>query len=351
MGDFGPILGPVEKAMRLHSYIKGMQFEEEARQNQRELMKLHLEQAKRDRATQDFDTALHLHSIGGMLTRPGTAGKLESALAGKGTVTTPAGQQYSLPSPEQQAERAGRITGLQKSAEMETEQQAERKAGRLVDFPIAQFLPKIQGIPATIPVNPKEIGDLVGHLRALNQRQWAHARIETDKQTGKTYFFGIDAATGEQVEKEFGTKMTPVEPKAKATGLVAQAHKALTDAQKEIDKARQGVKKTLIGEAMKPAGETSKEEKALWDAAKAAAANAAQAYPYDLESGVDEKGLPWIRPKTKGGAQSAAQPDSVPASKLAQLLNDPDVKKRGIKDINALKKDLVAHGIKVDEGN
>lgn len=59
-----PILGPFLKAKKIQQYLADMEWQKEQRATQRELTKLHLDQARHERTMQDFNTANMLSEMG-----------------------------------------------------------------------------------------------------------------------------------------------------------------------------------------------------------------------------------------------------------------------------------------------
>jgi hypothetical protein len=98
---------------------------------------------------------------------------------------------------------------------------------------------------------------------------------------------------------------------------------------------------------------TGRSQDERWKAAHAAVAQAVAAYPDELTGGPGKGGYPFILPKgqqaqTKGAATVGGN-KTVAASKLGMLLQSEVAKKRGIKDINALRKDLMKNGYTIDD--
>lgn len=364
---FGPILAPLTRALALRHYMENLSYEKEQREQQRQLFRLHLDQAQHDRVTQDMHSALALHASGFVPETPQSEAQQAGAekLFGpaqpgyeRPEIAGPSGQKYRAPSRQdlmkrqvEEAAATGKARGVERSTEQGVLEEEGRKSGSLVQVPKPFELGGTLG--EKMWIDRKEIPALLKAQKELKGRKWSKTEFKTDPQTGKTVFFGVDADTGETVEKEMTARMTPKAEKASKTGMSKEAHAAMLKAQ------------DAINDAQSDTGKMAKE--GLTDAQKMERSNTAvdqavEAYPDELESYTDAQGAHKIKRKSGAGvaqASSNGKPagqgqrkqatKTVRSSQFEQILQHEDVKRRGIKDVNALRKDLAKHGYTIIE--
>lgn len=346
-------LESITRGLQVRQMVEDIKHRREARQQQAELYRLQIEDRQHNRAAQDFKTTMLLQEMGALPVQPGTTGKFEAGLGGRATVDAPTGQQYSLPTPSQKFERAqtlaqqkGTLEGVEASAKAQGIEEEGKRSGRLIEA----MIPAMGDQPAVRLFIPREkAAEHRKTVRELQAGKFSKSEFKTDPQTGKTYFFGIDADTNEPVERELGTTMTPTpagagkEPlpsNADIEGLMNKWRQNLYNSRgitQEVLDAAQGMGESdgFGGPKSNPAAARVREaEKELRDAAE-----------QEVKARIRNSGA-----QTKSAAV-AGKKEPVKASKLSSLLQDPRVKARGIRDLNALRKDLVKNGYSIDEQN
>lgn len=128
-----PILGPFLKAKKIQQYLADMDWQKEQRVAQREITKLHLDQARHERTMQDFNTAnmlsemgvspvgAHDEEIGAAMDNSGAFGavtpgtqrqQVQSPVTGGGQIYLPTAKQR-FASQIEAAKRSGTIKGTE----------------------------------------------------------------------------------------------------------------------------------------------------------------------------------------------------------------------------------------------
>ena len=122
---FKTILGmfrPYRMAMEMHDYVENLKLRKQQREQQAQMFQLKLDEAKRARQIEDFNTTLALAKAHAIPATPGAVRRDAAAREALGpptaesfrpTVTAPGGQQYNLPSRKEEiaAETGGRRKG------------------------------------------------------------------------------------------------------------------------------------------------------------------------------------------------------------------------------------------------
>lgn len=204
--DNQSIIDPYMRALELRAYVDEINFKKEAREQQRLAWKQEMEDRQRSKALSDFQTTMALMSMGALPVKQGEAGMLEAGLAGRGTIKSPTGQQYSLPSPEQRQRRLIGEEITKKQAGLESDIATGRK--------LRIKVPKIGDMPSQdILVDSDQYPTVIKNIRdaqsGIERGQFISPTIKTDEKTGEMVFLAIDAQTRKPVEIPFQRKLTP----------------------------------------------------------------------------------------------------------------------------------------------
>lgn len=362
MGDNVGFFGPYMRALEAANFIQDIKFKQEARAQQRQQWAMELEDRKRQRAMEDFQTHMAMSDLGMLPVQPDVKGKFEAGLGGRGTVEIPGLGQYSIPTPEQQFERQkarAQQTGRLKSMEKDVEDPwtaVPAPKGITPDAPFGQ-----------VKVRESQKVDIIKKLLERKTGPLVHTSSINDAGDRVTTFFDTEGNMVHSITEKGAGKSARAT--AAKTGISAGAERAFKDAQAAIDLANAGPKTTgekpptgTIARMQweKQRGQRDEERKKqadmLWEKARAAVNRALTSYPDELEGEIK----PWPRitakerqtPKStvpSGTTPQGSATKRIPASMLPKLLTHPDVQKRGIKDVNALRKDLAAHGYEILE--
>jgi hypothetical protein len=199
-----PILGPFLKAKKIQQYLEDMAWQKEQRATQRELTKLHLDEARRQRTLQDFNTANMLsemgvspvgandQEVGAALDSSGVFGaplagtvraQVQSPLPGGGQIYLPTAQQRFAHQIEA-AKRTGTIKGTEQLA---TEQ---------VTNPYEEVsLPQTMGGGTAKVKRGDKVSKMIDIYKAANPNM--HITNTTPNDKGQVSILGTNPQTGE----------------------------------------------------------------------------------------------------------------------------------------------------------
>lgn len=224
--QMGPFTAPMMarlKALKIVTAIQAIKDQEEDRKVRRELVKLQLDRARRDTLREDFETSIALRNIGAMpAAAPDTGASDATIMSGtfgpgpegyRPRVTAPTGQAYRLPSRNEmfdrqqlEARRAGVLEGTKAATKSAIVEQAGRASGALLPVKF----PKIgDQAERTIYVDKDHYGAAVKTLREIQNGKIINGTYKTNKQTGETLFYGLDADSREPIKRSFGFDMPP----------------------------------------------------------------------------------------------------------------------------------------------
>lgn len=345
-----PFTGPLQRAVEMKGFLEDMAFKREQRQMMRDQYQNELQDRKRRNAVEDFNTLMSLHQMHALPVAPGIVGKMQAGMGGRGTIDTATQGQFSLPTDEQRFERQktmatqkGTLTGMEKSAADEVTGGKEGKDYEEVDM--GEF-----GLPGGKRQVTKGKGaELIANIVGKQHGKPVHPI--TNKTTGDVTFVDDQGNVVRTVKGIAGT--------AAASGAGAKLYPGEEDfVHKEFDKRIPGwynqhgisAKDLSIYKGEKPSESAERSSIAhRVDSAQNELRKALQTEYRAKNAPVSGGGK--AAAATAGASAAGAQKDPVPASKLSSLLNSPATKARGIKDMNALRKDLMKFGYEIDEAN
>lgn len=358
--NFAPFTGPYLKMLHIQGLIEDMKAKKEMRQWQREDRLQQIQDRQRQAAMQDLNATLLLHKIGAVPDSSGGAA-FDAAMqedlgpVEPGTYRQPisvGGKNYRLPSRRDESEmdsrENARTATLKKQAKdiedpmvaLPEGMQNELNPPSALDVAINRNRPALR-------VRESGLAGVLNNYQRNNRERPEPAPIvtrSTDNE-GNVHTRIIPrngGAARDDVNRGAGKSSRTINEKS---GLSTRAEKALKDAQAMIDRVMVPANSDI---GSSPIGRQKRAENAV--------KLATMAHPDELEGATDAQGYSYIKPKSSAGGKASGKGNRIQASKepiaasaLNEILTHPDVQARGIKDINALRKDLYAHGYKIDD--
>jgi hypothetical protein len=393
MGTYGLGQG-LAQGIQLRSMIEDLHWRRQQRKLQSEAMIQALEDRKRKAAFEDFSLHQTLSSMGAIPEAVGNElkTKLEGEFGSNWTSEKPVTQTpiggYFMPTAsethQREEEAAGRKAGTAQkekyaesygaeSGKLAAESEDLDKTGLSVTYPAYGDQPEFTTkVPRRGRPGQPGYAEVIKDIRAIKAGKIINHRYETDHQTGKTYLLGEDADTGEPIRKEMPGQITPQPARSE------REEKELLPSDSQVQGWIEKHKKKAYEEGLNERERGILEGTIKYDPNDPNQApsdieherRAAQAKRREIDKELRARGTEEIKSEIRKkyvqgqrgkGAKTAAATNgstgetdygsvkAVPASKLNEFLTHPDVKKRGIKDVNALRKDLAKHGYSIDE--
>lgn len=200
--------GPLLKALKIQQYIKDQAFQDEQRVALRERMKMELDDARRKRTTEDFNTALTLNKIGAIPALPGDTGANDEALAVAADITpegrrplmnTPIGN-YRIPSRMDQRKRAVEDQQIAQAGKFgDAYATATGRAAAEDATAVEMEFPEV----GKVKVPRAQIVNAIKAQQDLKANKYSAHSFQKDDQ-GNTTFVGIPQNGGEPVKIPLG---------------------------------------------------------------------------------------------------------------------------------------------------
>lgn len=317
---------------------------------QRQQIALERAQMERSRRAQDMQVQMIMNQSGAVPVKPIQPGfgsdLLRAGTAGR-RVTAPSGEEYLLPSYQDQQKAAiqAEEAKAQAAARAEVIKQQAKDAYEDSKKKTVTLIPGIPFVqdPITVRVKDEQLADTLKKARELQAEVKSGKilypqRVEDDQ--GNVKIIGVDPQTNQQVVYDFGrigkTKtagsggtagFTPYQQYQVEKGRYDTARKAFDEAQTLINKARS------LDQAKSSPGDPATDPD--WQAARIAVENAVTQFPGYVRKGPGQGGYPDIvwtgKPPTAGSAGPSAGPSVTQSleERNYALQRYRDMKKKG----------------------
>jgi hypothetical protein len=272
--------------MQLHQWVEDRKYQKEERERARQTWELDMQDRKRKAIMDDFNLAQSLQGMGAVPEpRKGMAGELESELGGRTVRQTPIGQ-YAVPTRPTQIRLEGEAA-TRKASEAATQagqvEEAKKRADLKVD-PLQEM--NVEGFGKVKVPESKQYQIIDAQLRRRYSSQNVKHDRFTNRETGDVTLTGTDPTGKEVYNRVLKGVAKPAAKTQKPKGISAGALRAMTNAQKLIDKANE----PIISTPSKGYNDEEKQDISIkrWRAARAAVQQAMGAYPQELTGGPGE---------------------------------------------------------------
>jgi hypothetical protein len=396
------VVDPYYKALAVRQQVDNIKNQAEERQRDRERFQWETEDRDRKRKLDEFNTGMAMHASGlyqapGSVTpegvgvaqrvfgrNPESAHDLIPSPTGKGYYYAPSREDVSKQGVAE-AEMAGRKAGITKKAELDVEDPEQE-----VDRPEELGGGKIKVRGSKVAQSQEQMANAIEKITAAWQKKNPTAKVQqiTNKDTGDVNIFKVDPKTQERTLLQTLKGVAGKRPTKQSTSIpdfdnqiVKRMNSWRTGFYNQlgIDKATIEASKSSVDPEEKKAAQARirEAEDKLYERAKDSVketkgAPGAEA-PEEKESpggdqiseddksdfaGPAEEDTGGYKPAARGDAfkrggapamsnQEGGGSKTVPAASLSEILQHPDVKARGIKNVDQLRQDLEAHGYTV----